>query len=278
MGKRKDLISGAVAEKALKLLEILAEGAHDSVSSLARKADMSRYKTARLLACLESKGLVEFALESGKYAVASEADLFRQKLEKHSGRASAIAALQELPANKPESNYRIILQDARPVLESLARRHNEAMYLTILKGNEVLFLDMVDCHRQIKAEPLIGLRFPFFSNAAGKVMRAIDSWDLLEKICKRWRRGQGCQPELADLQAELELIRQKGVAVDCGGLGEGVITVAVAVRDYTGKVIGALTMIGPSVRFLSERLEREIIPSLQLSGEMLSSKFGYARP
>ena len=109
-------------------------------------------------------------------------------------------------------------------------------------------------------------------------MRAIDSWDLLEKIGKRWRRGAVPFPDLAGLRAELELIREEGVAVDCGGMGDGIITVAVAVRDYAGKVVGALTLLGPSFRLLGERLEQEIIPSLRLSGELLSMRFGYVRP
>ena len=38
-------------------------------------------------------------------------------------------------------------------------------------------------------------------------------------------------------------IRERGFAVDFDGLGEGIVSVAVAVRDYAGKVIGALTML-----------------------------------
>ncbi len=68
----------------------------------------------------------------------------------------------------------------------------------------------------------------------------------------------------------------KGVAVDAGGLGEGIITVAVAIKDYAGKVVGAITMLGPSFRMLTERLEREIIPSMLEGAEQLSQKFGYA--
>ena len=41
---------------------------------------------------------------------------------------------------------------------------------------------------------------------------------------------------MSHLASELEEIRSKGVAVDSNGLGEGVISVAVAVRDYAGKV------------------------------------------
>jgi DNA-binding IclR family transcriptional regulator len=75
----------------------------------------------------------------------------------------------------------------------------------------------------------------------------------------------------------LNEIRTTGVAVDTGSLGEGVISVAVAVRDYDGKVVGAITMLGPSVRMFTERLEDEIIPSLLEGAEMLSEKFGFAR-
>ena len=248
MENRKRKVADPGVEKGVALLEMLADAEQDcSVSALARKAGLSRYKTMRLLESLEEKGVLRCAVESGRYA-------------------------------ENEAAYQSLVEEARPVLESLARQHNEAVYLTILKGDEVLFLDMVDCQWQVKAEPLVGKRFPFFSNAAGKVMRAIDSWDLLEKIGKRWRRGQVRFPDLDGFRSELELIREQGVAVDCGGMGEGVITVAVAVRDYAGKVVGALTMLGPSFRLIGARLEQEIIPSLCLGGETLSMKFGYVRP
>lgn len=72
-------------------------------------------------------------------------------------------------------------------------------------------------------------------------------------------------------------MREHGVAVDFDGLGEGIVSVAVAVRDYAGKVIGALTMLGPSFRMMASRMENEIIPSLREGAEILSMKFGYAK-
>jgi DNA-binding IclR family transcriptional regulator len=75
----------------------------------------------------------------------------------------------------------------------------------------------------------------------------------------------------------MDEIRRKGVAVDCGGLGDGVIAVAVAVKDYAGKVVGAITVLGPAFRLLTDRIENEIVPSLLEGAEMLSMKFGYAK-
>jgi len=98
----------------------------------------------------------------------------------------------------------------------------------------------------------------------------------LEKLFRKRSRKNGF-PDLTLLESELEEIRIRGVAVDSGGLGEGIISVAVAVRDYAGKVVGAITLIGPSFRMLAGRLENEIIPSLREGAELLSEKFGYAR-
>jgi len=266
-------------EKAVELLEMLADKEQDcSLSALSRKAGITRYQTMRLLESLEEKGVVQCALESGRYD-RSRAALLGQKLLHKAGRLKqARGVLESYLRSNAEGVYRSIVTEVRPVMELLARKHNEAVYMTIMNGEEVLFLDVAGSPWALKSEPLVGKRFPFFNNAAGKAMRAIDSWDLLEKAGRNWRNGKSRFPDLAQLKSELELIREKGVAVDCGGMGEGVITVSVAVRDYAGKVVGALTMLGPSFRLIGARLEEEIIPSLVSSGELLSMKFGHARP
>lgn len=264
-------------DKAMELLEMLADEGRDcSISALSRAAGISRYQTMRLLEGVERKGGVQCAVESGRYD-RSRAALLGERLLKKAGRAKhARGILESFLRDNAEAVYRSMVQEVRPVMESLARKHDEAVYMAVLKGEEMLFVDMADSLAGGRGEALVGKRFPFFCNAAGKVMRAIDSWDLLEKLGKGCRRGPLRFPELSALRSELELIREKGVAVDCGGMGEGVITVAVAVRDYAGKVVGALAMLGP--RLIGARLEEEIIPSLRSSGELLSMKFGYVRP
>jgi DNA-binding IclR family transcriptional regulator len=77
------------------------------------------------------------------------------------------------------------------------------------------------------------------------------------------------------LESEMLEIRVTGFAIDNGGMGEGISSVAVAVRDYAGKVVGALTMLGPSFRMLAERIDNEIIPSMQEGADLLSRRFGY---
>jgi DNA-binding IclR family transcriptional regulator len=242
-------------EKALDLLDILTEEPVDAtLPYLADRVGISRNKAFRLLATLEIRGLVEREEWSGSYRLGIPAVELAQRFLKSAR----------------------LIRHAHPVMEGLARKHDEAVYMTVLRGDEVLFLDMVDCDRQVKAAPLVGKRFPFFTNASGKAIKALESRDLAGKSAKK-RKYCDRVPDLVELEMELSTIREKGVAIDSEGLGEGIISVAVAVRDYAGKVVGALTMLGPSFRMVTSRLESEIIPSLLEGAEMLSMKFGYAR-
>jgi len=255
MTRDKSSYSVQTVEKALDLLEALTdETPPPTLPNLAERLGLSRNKVFRLLATLESRGLVEREEGSGVYRIG----------------LSSVALAQRF------INSANLIKHAHPVMEELARKHDEAIYLTVLLGDEVLFLDMVDCLQNVKTTPMVGKRFPFFTNAAGKVLKALESQELLEKLFKRRGRRKDL-PDLAAFGSELHAIREKGVAVDQGGLGEGVVSVAVTIRDYAGKVICALAMMGPSFRMLTDRLENEIIPSLQEGAEVLSMKFGYAR-
>jgi len=258
-------------KKALELLEILAESPKPlTLQSLAEAVSFSSGKTFRLLAILMEKGLVELDAVSGAYQLGARTAAFGKKLMRRSGNPDGAR-----PAQQKFLDSSNLVSYSHPIMEELAGKYDEAVYMTVIKNDEVLFLNMVDCAQQIKAEPLVGRKFPFFTNAAGKVMKAVDSWDLLEKLCKRDERP-GRWPDMEQLASELQLIRATGVAVDNGGLGDGIISVAVAVRDYAGKVVGALTMLGPSFRMLGERIDNEIIPAMQEGAGILSKRFGYA--
>jgi DNA-binding IclR family transcriptional regulator len=255
MDRERGAYSVQAVVKAFDLLETLAaEDTSLTVPVLAKKLELSRNKTFRLLATLEDKGLTERDTATGTYRLGLCAFEMAQHILKSAN----------------------LIRLAHPVMEELARKHDEAMYITVMNNDEVLFLDMVDSFQQIKATPLVGRRFPFFTNAAGKAIKAMSSADALERI-GRQNGKKGSIPDIKKLESELMDIRQKGVAVDFGGLGDGICAVSVGIRDYAGKVVGALTMLAPSFRMLQERLEKEIIPSMMEGAEILSMKFGYAK-
>ncbi|MDD2541125.1 MAG: IclR family transcriptional regulator [Desulfuromonadaceae bacterium] len=247
MMREKGLYSVQAVIKAIDLLETLAQdGDNPTIAVIEKKLDLSHNKAFRLLATLEDKGLVEKDGLTGTYCLGLQAVEMAQHILKSDN----------------------LIRLAHPIMVELAHKLDEAVYITVMNNDEVLFLDMVDSFQQIKAVDLVGRRFPILSNAAGKVIKSVSSIDLFK------RRGIQHSKELEE---ELEEIRRKGVAVDFNGLGDGICAVAVVIRDYAGKVVGALTLLAPSFRMLQDRLEKEVIPCMMEGAEQLSMKFGYTR-
>ncbi len=237
--------------KAIDLLDLLAADAqHSTVSEISKRLSLSKSKTVCLLTTLENKGLVEHSEHDNTYSLGITAF----------GMAQHILKCDSL------------IKLAQPVMRELSQKLGEAVYITVLNNDDVLFLDMVDSLQQVKAGDIVGKRFPFFTNAAGKVIKSLSSTDLL----KRGRRRRDI-PDPKALEMELLEIRKRGFAVDFNGLGDGLCAVAVAIRDYAGKVVCSLTVLAPTFRMIQGRLEQEVIPSMLEGAETLSSKFGYTR-
>ncbi len=255
MGRQRSTYYEQAVVKAFDLLEILtAEDTNQTALLLSKKLKISSNRLIKILATLEEKELIERDDKTGIYHLGLSA----LEMAQHILKSSSIVRL------------------AQPIMEELARKHDEAVYITVLNKDEVLFLDMVDSFQQIKAVTFVGRRFPFFTNAAGKVIKAMSSSDVMERFGKR-RASKAGIIDMKQLESELDDIRQSGVAVDNGGMGEGICSVAVAIKDYAGIVVGALTLLAPSFRMLQDRLEQEIIPSMLEGSEELSMKFGYAK-
>lgn len=242
--------------KAIELLEALAtDEVTATVPELSKALKLSRKRMQVLLDALEDRGLVERDEQLATYHLGLNSFSMAQSILKNAN----------------------MLKIVHPVMESLASKHGAAVCFTVLDKDEVLFLDVVDMVEQVDAADMVGRRFPFFTNAAGKVIKSVSSLDLMERFSYRRRPKNLVPPDPRQLQKELHEIRKAGVAIDVGGFGDGICTVAVAIRDYGGKVVGALTMLAPAIKMVQERLEKEVIPSMQESAELLSMKFGYVR-
>lgn len=256
MEREKQACAAQIVVKAIDLLQALASDERAAtVPRLSKVMKLNRKKTIELLNTMETKGLIERD-HLGTYHLGLHSFSMAQNILKNAN----------------------LIRIIHPVMESLARKHEETVCFTVLDHDEVFFLDVVDSFQQVKGAEMVGRRFPFFTNAAGKAIKSIGSLDLLGRIPGRRKKNQPLpEQQLLQLQQELDEIRKKGVAIDVGGFGDGICTVAVAIRDYAGKVVGALTMLVPSFRLMSERLEQEIIPSMLEGAEQLSGQFGYTR-
>jgi IclR family KDG regulon transcriptional repressor len=231
-------------ENALDLLEALCDEPDEfRISQLSEKLGMNKTSVFRLLATFENRGYVEREKGSGKYRLGLSAYEISQKFLARMG----------------------LLHKARPIMERLSRECNEAVYLTVSRGEELLFFDLVDTTHQVKIISLVGKRYPLRQVAAGKLILAYPPK-------QNWDEGNatgGILPE------ELQKIRQRGYECDRGGLGESIVSLAVPLFGANGEIVGALCLVGPDFRLPEEKLETQFLPPLREAGEVISFKLGY---
>src|SRR6185369_14550296 len=77
------------------------------------------------------------------------------------------------------------------------------------------------------------------------------------------------------LVQQLRAVTEKGYAVDTGEYVEDVRSIAAPIKDYTGRVVGALAVSGPAYRLTNDRLQKEMAPLVVKAGAELSSRLGH---
>lgn len=230
----KDSYSIQSVENALDVLEALCdEDGEVRISRLSEKLHMNKTSVFRLLATFEGRGYVEREAVSGKYRLGLTAYEVGQKL---------LSRME-------------LLKQARPVMERLVRDCNEAAYLTVRRGDEVLFLHMVDTLQKVKIVSLVGRRFPAATTAAGQVLLAF---------------GPPTKGKHGPTTGDLAAIRSAGFCADSGTLGDDISSLACPIFCAGGTLNGALCMVGPDFRLTPE----QVLPQILEACTVISSKLG----
>lgn len=241
----KESYSIQAVENALDVLEALSEIDDDvRISQLSEKLAMNKTSVFRLLATFENRGYVEREERSGKYRLGLSAYEIGQKFLSRMG----------------------LLRHARPVVERLARGCNEAVYITVRRRKEVLFLDMVDTTQKVKIVSLVGKRYPIESTAAGQVLLAFNDIHENDEV----KATSSPQP--------LTAVRRQGYALDHGSLGEGITSIAAPLFGGGGKLHGVLCVVGPEFRMSEDAIQKAILNQLLDTCGIISSKLGWHSP
>ena len=226
------------------------------VTELSKRLKLHKNNVFRLLATLESRGYIEQNRATENYRLGLKALELGQTFIKQMG----------------------LLRQARPILDRIVEECNETAYVAIFKENHIIYLDVVETSLTVRVVSRVGSRLPAYCTAAGKVHLAFMSDEEFDATIAEQKLVQHTPATLADvskLKAELEQVRQNGYAVDNEELDAGVRCVAAPIRDYTRRIVGAVSISGPNMRLEDKRLNDELIPMILRAGEDLSTRLGF---
>jgi len=257
MGKKEksEYIIQAVSH-ALDLLEQFHDDVDElGVTELSKRLKLHKNNVFRLLATLESRGYIEQNRVTENYRLGLKTLELGQTFIKQMG----------------------LLRQSRPVLERLVRECNETTYVAILKESSIVYLDVVETDLTVRVVPRVGARLPAYCTAAGKVQFSYMTEEELDNYLPRdlKRFTPNTIVDRDELKKQLRQIADQGYAVDNEELDVGVRCVGAPIRDYTRRIIGAVSISGPSMRFSDERMEKELIPLVMKASDEISTKLGY---
>jgi IclR family pca regulon transcriptional regulator len=154
---------------------------------------------------------------------------------------------------------------AHPHLEALAAQVHESCSVSVLDGDEVVYVARVPTKRIMTVAISVGTRFPAFATSMGRVLLAAQPADWLD----HWLTTADLQPltrrTVSDpdrLRAVLARVRSQGFALVDQEFEEGLRSLAVPVHGVDGSVIAAMNVSARASRGSSDVIRRELLPPL----------------
>ncbi|MFF3877461.1 IclR family transcriptional regulator domain-containing protein [Streptomyces sp. NPDC001984] len=161
---------------------------------------------------------------------------------------------------------------ARPHMETLSRQTNESVSVAQLDGSDIVYVARVSVPKIVALAVQIGTRFPALPTSLGKVLlAALDPGEVDAVLAEPSRSGLTplWQPERAERDAELRDVRARGWALTDEQLTRGIRSVAVPLRNGSGRVIAALNVNAHAAETSVEHLlDRHLPLLLQAAGEI----------
>jgi IclR family transcriptional regulator, KDG regulon repressor len=246
----------------LDVLESLGEGGQLSLAELTRSLGLPKTTVHRVCGTLVERGWVLRDAASGVYALGI--------------RALAIgAAAADMP----------IVVAFRPAAADLLARHNETICLTLLDGEDSLFVAKAETTHPVRLVTAVGSRLPAFAAASGRVLLADLPGEAVEIAYSGSRliTPTGVDVgDVADLLRLLARVREDGFAENIEETALGLHCLAVPIRNGRGRALAAMTVCVPTgridptrrgvlltdLRATAARLERDVawLPTRDAAG------------
>lgn len=160
-----------------------------------------------------------------------------------------------------------IYEVAKPEVTDLAEQTGELANLLIEENGEGVYLFRSKGKKAVSLDTHAGMRVKLHCTSLGKAILAYLPEERVDKIIDRWglpARTAATITTREALEKELATIRERGYAQDNSERLSGLRCVAAPIKNPDGRVIGAVSVAGPTSRIKDERFGSEV-PELVMS-------------
>ena len=247
------------SDKLLKIMEFMsASRLPMRLKDIAEKLDISQPTMLRYLRTLCDQGYVYQDSQTGLYAMTWK-----------------ICRL----GNSLESNL-VLRSMAGSLLSAFANTYGIGVLLAVERDGCLVYLDLVSApHGSVDTMLRIGKNAPMHSTGSGKILLSAMPQSKLQQVLDQHGLVQLTPYTITDqevLAKELEMIRQRGYALDNEECEIGHRCVSVPIYDYTGTVVAAISAFDSVDRLTDEYIQQTVLPALKKLAEEQSFRMGNA--
>ncbi len=204
------------------------------VSQIARDLQLSKAVVHRILRSLTSRSLIQPARgRPGHVLGAAAAGLSTRAWSQLDVRATA-----------------------SPVLRRLRDRTRETTTLSVLVGDQRMYLDQFESPQEVKMVVEIGPRFPLHSGASSRVILAHLPQPFVDSAVRQLQQDRP-DVDVDAFLADLATIREQGYGISLNERNTGAASIAAPFFDAAGNVLGSISASGPIFRYSDETAEEQ---------------------
>jgi DNA-binding IclR family transcriptional regulator len=236
-------------DRAAALLKAVANSKQPlTVVELAAECGLNRSTAWRLLATLDSQGLVERDPATQRYSIGW--------------------AIFQIAA---AGDHDALVRRAHPVLQELATESGETVNLAVAKRFDLVYVDQVEAP-QIMSANWLGRAVPLHATSSGKAFLAwLPEDERRALVPQRLQRFTNTTiTERGKLEEELEEVRRHGYSVCVGELEETLYGVSAPVLNERGRPVAIVSVWGPQHRVPEQRLPELGRQTVAAAGEIKS--------
>ncbi|MHC5226519.1 IclR family transcriptional regulator domain-containing protein [Ignatzschineria sp. LJL83] len=165
---------------------------------------------------------------------------------------------------------------AQPILEGITRNLDEASSMAVLVQNEIIYIarSSENTQRIMTNTLTIGSHLPAYCTSMGRILLAAEPTEKQIEILKESQLKAHTQNTINEIDAlleELAKIKEQGYAIINQELELGLCSIAVPVRDKSGKTIAAINVSTHAMRNEIKEMKERFLPELLASSAILTT-------
>lgn len=167
-----------------------------------------------------------------------------------------------------------VAEAAQPHLDAMSKVLEESCSLSILDGDEIVYVARAAASRIMSINLVVGTRLPAHCSSMGRVLLAHLPPAALEAYLARVKpepRTVHTVTSVDRLREMLRGVREQGYALVDQELEIGLRSIAVPVRAVSGRVIAAMNVGSQAARVSADEMRERFLPRLQAAAAELST-------